>query len=149
MFLALLALVTKYGKRSGYAFSFGVVASDLMYAFLVYYGFLLIGKGIPDRISNLMLGIGGALFVGLGVYLLFNAKSEKLTSELESEKKKILSYFKDTAIFFQAFLLNSFNPSVMVFWIVIIAQLIQSWQTEAPQGWFFVFIASVLVVFFL
>lgn len=100
------------GHRGGLAFVFGVSASDIT--------LILVSNVFTELFGRLShfkteIGVGGCIFlVSLGVFFLFFKKVK-----VNEEGKQILVFGKmDYAkAFFSGYLMNTLNPSVLIFWI--------------------------------
>lgn len=100
------------GHKGGFAFVFGVSASDITLV-LVSNIFTELFRQISDFKTE--IGIGGCVFlVSLGIFFLFFKKVK-----VNEEGKQIFKFRKrDYAkIFISGYLMNTLNPSVFIFWI--------------------------------
>jgi len=100
------------GHRGGFAFIFGVSASDIT--------LVLVSNVFTELFNSLKfykteIGIAGCFFlVSLGTYFLFFKKVK-----VNEEGKQVFKFSKrDYAkIFFSGYLMNTLNPAVFIFWI--------------------------------
>jgi threonine/homoserine/homoserine lactone efflux protein len=100
------------GHRGGFAFIFGVSASDI--------ALVLISNVFTSLFQSLVVyktevGIAGCVFlVTLGIYFLFFKKVK-----VNEEGKQVVKFRKrDFArIFLSGFFMNTLNPAVFIFWI--------------------------------
>jgi threonine/homoserine/homoserine lactone efflux protein len=100
------------GHRGGFAFIFGVSASDIT--------LVLVSNVFTELFNSLKaykteIGVAGCFFlVSLGVYFLFFKKVK-----VNEEGKQVFKFSKrDVArIFFSGYIMNTLNPAVFIFWI--------------------------------
>lgn len=100
------------GHKGGFAFIFGVSASDIT--------LVLVSNVFTELFNSIQhfkteVGIAGCIFlVSMGIYFLF-FKKVKVN---ESGQQTFLFRKRDYArIFFSGFLMNTLNPAVLIFWI--------------------------------
>jgi threonine/homoserine/homoserine lactone efflux protein len=100
------------GHRGGFAFIFGVSASDIT--------LVLVSNVFTELFNSLKvykteIGVAGCFFlVSLGTYFLFFKKVK-----VNEEGKQVFKFSKrDYAkIFFSGYIMNTLNPAVFIFWI--------------------------------
>jgi threonine/homoserine/homoserine lactone efflux protein len=100
------------GNRGGFAFVFGVSASDITLV-LVSNLFTELFKRLSSLKTEIAV-IGCAFLVTLGIYFLFFKKVK-----VNEQGKQVLKFRKrDYAkIFLSGYLMNTLSPSVFIFWI--------------------------------
>ncbi len=115
-----------HGRSGGFSFVTGVWLSDVMWIVLSM-GFGEFVKTIMD--FKIPIGIAGCIFlIGMGVYFAFfkKIKPRRLQEPvvIAGNPKTGLgdhpSYF---AIFSSGFLINTLNPAVISFWVILAASL--------------------------
>lgn len=115
-----------HGRTGGFSFVAGVWVSDILW--------VVLSMGFGEVISQLMnfkipLGIAGCAFlISMGIYYAF---FKKLTPRRQQEPVEIAgdmitpTGYKTNylAIFTSGFLLNTLNPAVISFWVLMAASL--------------------------
>ncbi len=116
-----------HGKRGGFSFIAGVWVSDIIW--------VVLSNGFSEAIKVLLnfkipIGIAGCFFlIGMGVYFAFLKKieprrlhepTEIAGDEITPTGKKKTNYF---AIFSSGFIINTLNPAVISFWVLMAASL--------------------------
>ncbi len=115
-----------HGRRGGFSFVMGVWLSDLIW--------VVLSNGFSEAIQTLLnfkipIGIAGCLFlIGMGIYFVFIKKIEprKIAEPAELAGDEITATGKRTnyyAIFTSGFIINTLNPAVISFWVIIAASL--------------------------
>jgi threonine/homoserine/homoserine lactone efflux protein len=100
------------GHRGGFAFIFGVSASDIS---LVLLSNIFTSLFNSLRVYKTEIGIAGCIFlVTMGVYFLLFKKVK-----VNEEGKQVFRFRKRDYVkmFFSGYLMNTLNPSVFIFWI--------------------------------
>ncbi len=116
-----------HGRRGGFTFIAGVWMSDIIW--------VVLSNSFSEAVKTLLdfkipIGIAGSLFlIGMGIYYTF---LKKITPRQQQEPieiagdvitpagKKRTNYF---AIFSSGFLINTLNPAVISFWVIMAASL--------------------------
>ncbi len=116
-----------HGRPGGFAFVFGVWLSDIIW--------IILSMGFGEVVKTLLhfkipIGIGGCFFlIGMGIYYAFlkKIKPRRLEEpiiiagdELTATGTKKTNYF---AIFSSGFIVNTLNPGVISFWVIMAASL--------------------------
>jgi threonine/homoserine/homoserine lactone efflux protein len=116
-----------HGRRGGFSFITGVWLSDIIW--------IILSNGFSEAVKTLLhfkipIGIAGSLFlIGMGIYFAFIKKIaprkmqepvEIAGDEFTPQGKKRTNYF---AIFSSGFLINTLNPAVISFWVLMAASL--------------------------
>jgi threonine/homoserine/homoserine lactone efflux protein len=116
-----------YGRSGGFTFVAGVWFSDIMW--------IVLSMGFSEVVKTLMnfkipIGIAGCcLLIGMGIYFVFFKKIQPrridMPIEIFGEKLATLSSAKPNyfSIFSSGFILNTLNPAVISFWVVMAASL--------------------------
>ncbi|MES1223064.1 MAG: LysE family transporter [Bacteroidota bacterium] len=115
-----------HGRWGGFTFIAGVWLSDIIW--------IILSNSFSEAIKTLLhfkipIGIAGSLFlIGLGIYYAFLKKIEprKLQEPVEIAGDVITPAGKKTnyfAIFTSGFLINTLNPAVISFWVIMATSL--------------------------
>ncbi len=111
-FFALIQTSVQKGFKKAILLAVGISLSDILYVILAVMG---VATLLEEPRVRLWLGVLGTIvLIVYGIYSWF--KKPKLYKD-EIESKKDLSYLK---YLFKGFVLNGFNPFIVVFWISII-----------------------------
>lgn len=116
-----------HGRRGGFSFIVGVWISDLIW--------IVLSNGFSEAIKTLMdfkipIGIAGCCFlIGMGIYFAFIKKikprSQRESVEIAGDEYtttgKRTNYF---AIMSSGFIINTLNPAVISFWVIMAASLV-------------------------
>ena len=123
-----------HGRRGGFAFIGGVWLSDIIW--------VILSNSFSEVIKTLLnfkipIGIGGCSFlIGMGIYYTF---FKKITPRRLQEPKEIAGDVitpagkKRTnylAIFSSGFIINTLNPGVISFWVLMAASLASVYSLE-------------------
>lgn len=115
-----------HGRRGGFSFIFGVWISDIIWVGL--------SNGFSEAIKTLLhfkipIGIAGCCFlIGMGIYFAFIKKIEprrlqeptEIAGDIITSAGKKTNYF---AILSSGFIINTLNPAVISFWVIMAASL--------------------------
>ncbi|HKP32544.1 MAG TPA: LysE family transporter [Chitinophagaceae bacterium] len=102
------------GREGGFSFIAGVWASDIL--------LVILSNAFSEIVSTMLeykktIGYVGSIFLlGMGIYFVF---FKKVTFRKDAEGKSLRFRKRDFAkIFTSGFIINTLNPSVMLFWLV-------------------------------
>jgi threonine/homoserine/homoserine lactone efflux protein len=115
-----------HGRTGGFSFVAGVWLSDIMWIVLSM-GFGEVIKTVMD--FKIPIGIAGCLFlIGMGIFFAFfkKIKPRRLQEPVEIAGDRINATGSSTnyfAIFSSGFLINTLNPAVISFWVIMAASL--------------------------
>jgi threonine/homoserine/homoserine lactone efflux protein len=115
-----------HGRRGGFSFIIGVWISDFIW--------IVLSNGFSEAIKSLLdfkipIGIAGCSFlIGMGIYFAFIKKIQpryqreavEIVGDEYTPTGKKTNYF---AIMSSGFIINSLNPFVISFWVIIAASL--------------------------
>lgn len=115
-----------HGRRGGFSFIIGVWISDIIW--------VVLSNGFSEAIKTLLhfkipIGIGGCIFlIGMGIYFAFIKKIEprrlqepvEIAGDEYTPTGKKTNYF---AIMSSGFIINTLNPAVISFWVIMAASL--------------------------
>jgi threonine/homoserine/homoserine lactone efflux protein len=115
-----------HGRRGGFSFVAGVWLSDIFW--------VVLSVGFSEILAELLnfktpIGIaGGCFLIGMGIYYAFIKKSvsRKAVEPVEIAGDIITPAGKKTnylAIFTSGFLINSLNPAIISFWVLMATSL--------------------------
>lgn len=116
-----------HGRPGGFAFVGGVWLSDIIW--------IIVSMGFGEVVKTLLhfkipIGIGGCLFlIGMGIYYAFlkKIKPRQLQEPVLIAGDRITPTGKTTtnyfAIFTSGFIVNTLNPGVISFWVIMAASL--------------------------
>jgi threonine/homoserine/homoserine lactone efflux protein len=115
-----------HGRSGGFSFVAGVWLSDIMW--------IVLSVGFGEAIKTLLhfkipIGIGGCCFlIGMGIYFAFfkKIKPRRVTDAIQLTGKNLTEPPKKTnhfAIFSSGFLVNTLNPAIISFWVIMAASL--------------------------
>jgi threonine/homoserine/homoserine lactone efflux protein len=115
-----------HGRRGGFSFIIGVWISDVIW--------VVLSNGFSEVIKTLLhfkipIGIAGCIFlIGMGIYFAFIKKIEprrlqepvEIAGDEYTPTGKKTNYF---AIMSSGFIINTLNPAVISFWVIMAASL--------------------------
>ena len=115
-----------HGRRGGFSFIFGVWISDAIW--------VILSNGFSEAIKTVLhfkipIGIAGCIFlIGMGIYFAFIKKIEprrlqeptEIAGDVITPSGKKTNYF---AILSSGFIINTLNPAVISFWVIMAASL--------------------------
>ncbi len=115
-----------HGRRGGFSFIIGVWISDVIW--------VVLSNGFSEAIKTLLdfkipIGIAGCIFlIGMGIYFVFIKKIEprrlqepvEIAGDEYTPTGKKTNYF---AIMSSGFIINTLNPAVISFWVIMAASL--------------------------
>ena len=115
-----------HGRRGGFSFVTGVWLSDVIW--------VILSNSFSEAVKKLLdfkipIGIAGSGFlIAMGIYFLFIKKIKpralqepaEIAGDIITSTGKKTNYF---AIFSSGFIINTLNPAVISFWVIIAASL--------------------------
>lgn len=115
-----------HGRRGGFSFIIGVWISDVIW--------VVLSNGFSEAIKTLLdfkipIGIAGCCFlIGMGIYFAFIKKIKPrsqretvvIAGDVITPAGKRTNYF---AIMSSGFIINTLNPAVISFWVIMAASL--------------------------
>ncbi|MCX6313137.1 MAG: lysine transporter LysE [Chitinophagaceae bacterium] len=115
-----------HGRRGGFSFIAGVWLSDIIW--------VVLSNSFSEAVKTLLdfkipIGIAGCCFlIGMGIYFAFIKKivPRKLQEPIEIAGDEMTPTGKKTnyfAIFSSGFIINTLNPAVISFWVIMAASL--------------------------
>ena len=115
-----------HGRKGGFSFIIGVWISDVIW--------VILSNGFSEAIKTLLdfkipIGIAGCAFlIGMGIYFAFIKKIKprkqreavEIVGDVYTPTGKRTNYF---AIMSSGFIINTLNPAVISFWVIMAASL--------------------------
>lgn len=150
IFFTMLQLGVEHGFRAAFALALGQWVSDLVYIFLAFWGAIWVEDIIGDPVKQATFvwysgTIGGGLLLLFGVGLLLTKSVSTQTSdkiEIVEHKVSKKAYF---AYFFQGFLINTINPTPLLFWMGLMAFAINSKYVGGATAAMYISVMTVVV----
>ena len=123
-----------HGRRGGFTFIAGVWLSDIIW--------VVLSNSFSEAIKTILhfkipIGIGGCSFlIGMGVYYTFFKKvtpcrlqePTEIAGDIITPAGKRTNYI---AIFSSGFIINTLNPGVISFWVLMAASLASEYSLES------------------
>lgn len=141
VFFILIETSLRRGVRPALFIDLGVFASDVTAIFLAYWFTSSISDA--EKYHHIMQIIGGAMFTIFGLANLFTRKKIPPDRREKMKVKPTNTIFMDIV---KGFLLNALNPSVIFFWLAMVA--VAQKDFGADQSHVVVFFVSLLFTFF-
>ncbi|MFT5647599.1 MAG: threonine/homoserine/homoserine lactone efflux protein [Aureispira sp.] len=150
IFFTMLQLGVEHGFRAAFALALGQWFSDLLYIFLAFWGAIWVEDIIGDPVKQATFvwysgTIGGGLLLLFGVGLLLTKSVSTQTSdkiEIVEHNVSKKAYF---AYFFQGFLINTINPTPLLFWMGLMAFAINSKYVGGATAAMYISVMTVVV----
>lgn len=143
VFFILIQTSIVKGARAATVFDLGVMAGDVLFITIAYYG----SRSMLERLKDdpRLFFIGGIVLIVYGL-ITYLDKSSKPSVEEESfilrERKN--NYVK---LFFKGFFLNTINVGVLAFWLALIVVIGPNFNMEGDK--IFQYFAVVLASYFI
>ena len=139
IFFLLVQVSLEKGMRNGASVAFGATFSDLIILILVFIGMLQVS--LDDSITKVWGMMGMLLLFGMGLLMIL-----KPTNLDAPEKGQDLNSSL-AANFWKGFLINSFNPLVIIFWIGVVGFISRKYDHNLNS--FSYFTAGLMIILFL
>ena len=123
VFLLLINTSLRYGFRAAMVLEIGIIGSDVTYILIAWLG---LGKFMLDPTFQYWMGLGGGILILL--YAISILVSKKNPLEKEPEAMTASNAF---GLVFKGFLLNSSNPSVIIFWFTTVGLAMKQYNGES------------------
>jgi threonine/homoserine/homoserine lactone efflux protein len=138
VFFALLQVSIEKGFLIGLVFALGIVSSDAAYFLVAFLGLSQFER--TQTVNEIMGFVGGGFLIGFGIYLAMKkVKEMKAADNAIYRTSLVKSYFK-------GFLLNSLNPSALLYWIMVVTAVHAQYEGDAEKIFAF-FMATMIIVF--
>lgn len=153
VFFLLLEISITKGIRAALLFDLGVLVSDVLYIFIA----LFFAFQVESLQESALLGfVGGAVFIGYGIFQLFYKKTKVERVNLSSDQDYIGLNTPEGKIekkdvwmlIIKGFSLNFLNPGVVIYWFAIVAKSFDVVREYNNNFHVFVFMIIVLITFF-
>ena len=135
VFFALLQTSLHEGFKAGVHLAIGVLISDATVIAVCY--FFEAQLNLMEQNKSVMGWVGGSLLIGFGIV---NFIKKTKVKEVDDDKKTVHAKFM-----LQGFLLNIFNPAVLLFWLSVRSMVSLKEYSRANETAFF---TSVLLTVF-
>lgn len=112
VFFALLRTSIEQGFRAGSALATGVFLSDVFYVIFTFFTAQL--QSFEEKYQPLVAAAGSVFLIFIGIYYLFRKVRIRM---------KECSHAKNTGYFLKGFLMNLFNPFMLIYWLTVISLL--------------------------
>lgn len=163
IFFTMLQLGVEHGFKAAFALALGQWTSDFLYIFLAFWGAIWVEDIIADEVKQATFvwysgTIGGCLLLLFGAGLLFtksvstkpiSAEGSLIDDILEEEeavtehKVSKKAYF---AYFLQGLLINTINPTPLLFWMGLMAFAINSNYVGGATAALYISVMTVVIV---
>lgn len=151
IFFTMLQLGVEHGFRAAFVLALGQWVSDLLYIFLAFWGAIWVEDLINDAERQATFvwysgTIGGVLLLLFGAGLLLTKAVSTQTSdkiEIPNENVSKIAYI---AYFLQGLLINTINPTPLLFWMSLMAFAINSKYVEGATAALYISVMSVVVI---
>lgn len=112
---AILKYSISYGHRAGICYVLGVSLSDALYVFLANFASSFLAKA--SDYEKVIGTVGAIIFIVMGIFGMFR----KIKIQRNSTTIVPIGFFGLLQIGLSGFLMNSFNPGVILTWITMVA----------------------------
>ncbi len=136
-FFTLIDTSIKRGFFYGWAFAVGILISDIMYISIIMLGVSSLLENVMFK--NIMSVAGGLLLIAFSIYYFTRKKETNFT-----RRKKLLTQKVPLVnLILKGFVLNTFNPTVLFFWIGIISSV--SIQVQGAKNGVYIFLSGLFI----
>lgn len=151
IFFTMLQLGVEHGFKAALALALGQWSSDFIYIFLAFWGAIWVEDIIKDPAKQEVFvwysgTIGGCLLILFGAGLLFTKSvSTQVSDKIEIMQHKVskVAYF---AYFIQGLLINTINPTPLLFWMGLMAFAINSNYVGGATAALYIAVMSVVII---
>lgn len=150
IFFTMLQLGVEHGFKAAFALALGQWTSDFLYIFLAFWGAIWVEEIInnPAEQANFVWysgTIGGLLLLVFGAGLLFTkAVSTQASDKIEIPKNR--KRIAHAAYFLQGFLINTVNPTPLLFWMGLMAFAINSNYNGTASAALFTAVMAIVIL---
>lgn len=133
LFLLILEETIKSGKRAAFLLAFGLWISECMFALISHFGLhsVFAGKEIDYRIG----------FIAAFILIIAGISSIKSRNKIHEVTE--LKFVKSSNLFLKGFLVNTFNPFVLLFWLGIATQV--TYDPKGTKFFYFGLLATIIL----
>lgn len=151
IFFTMLQLGVEHGFKAAFALALGQWMSDLLYIFLAFWGAVWVEDIIKNEAKQAIFvwysgTIGGVLLILFGAGLLLTKSvSTKASDKIEIPAYNVskVAYF---AYSFQGFLINTVNPTPLLFWMSLMAFAINSNYIGGATAALYISVMFVVII---
>jgi threonine/homoserine/homoserine lactone efflux protein len=139
-FFALINISLTKGFYSAFYMAVGISMSDILLIIIALFGLNSVLK--TSEFTNQVGIVGGLLLFFLGIKSIFFTKKNQISHNfhVKGEQDILKNIFK-------GFIVNSFNPSVILFWIAAVGGIISKTEFTFSQT-LFLFVCTIITTFF-
>ncbi|HVX49507.1 MAG TPA: LysE family transporter [Chitinophagaceae bacterium] len=134
-----------HGHRGGYLFIAGVSLSDITLVLVCNLFSSLFQSAMTHE--KIIGGIGIIFLTGMGIYNIFFKKVS--TADQIDPKEKVYRRRELFWIFASGFLMNTFNPSVFLFWFTVSATMLADSKSEPHPVQYRIIVFTSCLIFML
>ena len=127
------------GFRAGVALACGMWVSDLLFILLSYSGLSILVLIVEAPVFETVIGVSGGLILLVLGLTTFTGAAPIIERDMVIEK----AY---ASLWLKGFLVNTFNPFVVVFWIMISTTIVADSFSGLEVVWFFIGILFTVVM---
>lgn len=133
LFLLILEETIKTGKRAAFLLALGLWLSECMFATISHFGLhsVFSGKEIDYR------------FGYVAAFILVIAGISSIKSRNKIQESTELKFVKSSNLFLKGFLINTFNPFVLLFWLGIASQV--SYEPHKTKLFYFGLLSTIIL----
>jgi threonine/homoserine/homoserine lactone efflux protein len=142
IFFMLIRVGIEYGFRSTMIYCSGIWFSDLIYILATYFAISTVVELSHLHSFELYTGIlGGSLLIGFGIASLITKPPTPNSEQI------VLATATPISLFIKGFVINTFNPFTIVFWIMLSGKLsIEREMNVTSAGVFYAGLYAMLIV---
>ena len=151
IFFTMLQLGVEHGFKAAFALALGQWASDFFYIFLAFWGATWVEEIITDPSKQEIFiwysgTIGGCLLILFGAGLLFTKSvSTEVSSKIEIQEHHV-SKAAYMAYFTQGLLINTVNPTPLLFWMGLMAFAINQKYVGGATAALYCSVMTVVII---
>lgn len=142
LFFMLIRIGIEHGFRATMIYCAGIWFSDLLYILFTYFGMSYIAALTQIEGFEFFTGLlGGAILIGLGIISFITRPPTINQADLVIKKPTPIS------LFIKGFIINTFNPFTVFFWIVLSGKLsIEKGMSVANASIFYAGLYTMLII---
>ena len=146
VFFVLLETSIRRGAKAAIAFDLGVIINDIVYIAIAFMFYSQVEQLSTGQDNSILRIIGGALFLGYGVYNLFKeVKDVEINADGSHQNTNAKGYI---LLAIKGFLLNLANPLIVFYWFSVLTLGAEDVAEGGSTGSMIMFISSILITFF-
>lgn len=133
LFLLILEETIKTGRRAAFLLALGLWVSECMFATISHFGLHTV---FSDKEIDYKFG-----FVAAFILVIVGISSIRSKNKIHEHKE--LKFVKSSNLFLKGFLINTFNPFVLLFWLGIASQV--SYKPQETKLFYFGLLSSIIL----